>query len=196
MKRSTCASGSGRPLSLDRVLRREDEERVGDRVGGRTDRHLALLHDLEERRLHLGGSAVDLVGEEEVAEHGPELDVEVARAGAVNARAHQVGRHEVGGELNAVERAVEHVGEGLDCQGLRKAGDALDEQVPAGEQPDEHALEHHLLADDYSLHLEEGGLEVVPHVADRDRRLLGLCHCLAPCVAGRRPLNQAELKPS
>ena len=70
-----------RPLSLDRVLRREDEERVGDRVGGRTDRHLALLHDLEERRLHLGGSAVDLVGEEEVAEHGPELDVEVARAG-------------------------------------------------------------------------------------------------------------------
>ena len=43
-----------RPLSLDRVLRREDEERVGDRVGGRTDRHLALLHDLEERRLHLG----------------------------------------------------------------------------------------------------------------------------------------------
>ena len=79
-------------------------------------------------------------------------------------------------------RSSEHVGEGLNCQGLRKAGDALDEQVPAGEQPDEHALEHHLLADDYSLHLEEGGLEeTVPHVADRDRRL-GLCHCLAPFV--------------
>src|SRR3989337_2889319 len=40
------------------------------------DRHLVLLHDLEERRLHLGGSTVDLVREEEVAKHGAELGVE------------------------------------------------------------------------------------------------------------------------
>ena len=43
-----------RALGLDRVLGREHEERVGDLVGLVADRHLVLLHDLEQRRLHLG----------------------------------------------------------------------------------------------------------------------------------------------
>ena len=55
-------------LRLDRVLRREHEKRVRglERVG--PDRDLALLHHLEQRGLHLRGRAVDLVGEQEVAE--------------------------------------------------------------------------------------------------------------------------------
>ena len=100
--------------------------------------------------------------------------------GAVDARADEVGRHQVGGELDAVEGAAEHVGERLDGEGLGEAGDALDEQVPAREQPDEHALEHGLLPDDHALHLEQRGLELVPHLADPDERSLALCHCLTP----------------
>src|SRR3712207_7960962 len=38
-------------LGLDRVLRGQHEERVGQRVRRAADRHLALLHGLEQRRL-------------------------------------------------------------------------------------------------------------------------------------------------
>ena len=66
-----------RALGLDRVLRRHHEERLRDQVRLVPDRDLTLLHDLEERGLHLGRRAVDLVGEEEVAEDGAELGLEL-----------------------------------------------------------------------------------------------------------------------
>ncbi len=40
-------------LRLDRVLRRHHQERVRRRVGVAPDRHLPLLHDLQQRALHL-----------------------------------------------------------------------------------------------------------------------------------------------
>ena len=42
-----------RPLVLDRVLRRDDEERLLELVRHAVDRHLRLLHRLEQRRLRL-----------------------------------------------------------------------------------------------------------------------------------------------
>ena len=42
-----------RALVLDRVLGRDDEERIGHRVGRAVDRRLSLLHALEQRRLGL-----------------------------------------------------------------------------------------------------------------------------------------------
>ena len=63
--------------------------------------------------------------------------------------------HEVGRELEALERAAEHVGDGLDRQRLGQAGHALEQHVAAGEQRHEHALEHRLLADDHALDLEQ-----------------------------------------
>jgi hypothetical protein len=38
------------------------------------DRDLALLHRLEQRRLRLGGGAVDLVGQQEVGEDGARVE--------------------------------------------------------------------------------------------------------------------------
>ena len=67
------------------------------------DRDLALLHDLEQRALHLGRRAVDLVGEEQVAEDRAERGVELAGLLVVDARADEVGGHEVRRELNATE---------------------------------------------------------------------------------------------
>ena len=121
-----------------------------------------LLHDLEQRRLHLGRRPVDLVGEEEVAEDRAELRIESV-AGAVDAGADEIGGDEVGRELDAAEGAAEHVGERLDRERLGQAGHALDEHVPAGEQRDEHALEHPLLTHDDALDLEQGRLELAPH---------------------------------
>ena len=57
------------PFLLDRVLRRQHEERVGQRVAVAADGHLPLLHRLQQRGLGLGGRPVDLVGQDQVREH-------------------------------------------------------------------------------------------------------------------------------
>ena len=142
-------------LRLDRVLGREHEERLRDRERVVPDRHLVLLHHLEQRRLHLGRRAVDLVGEQEVAEDGPELRLEVALVRPVDPRPDEVGRDEVRRELHAVEGASEHRRGRLDRQGLRETRHALDQHVPAGEQADEHPLQHLLLTGDHAPDLEQ-----------------------------------------
>ena len=154
-----------RALGLDRVLRREHQERRRHLMGVVTDRDLTLLHHLEQRALHLGGRAVDLVREQEVAEHRAELGVEAARVRPEDPRADEVGGHEVGRELQALERAAEHVGDGLDGQRLGQTGNALEQHVPTGQERHEHALEHRLLADDHPLDLEEGRLQRVMGIA-------------------------------
>ena len=81
-----------------------------------------------KRRLHLRGRAVDLVGEQEVAEHRAELGLERPLVGPVDARADEVGGHEVGRELHAAERAADHV-------------ERVPELVDVAPEPREAALE-------------------------------------------------------
>ena len=54
-----------------------------------------------------------------------------------------------------LEPAAHRAGERLDRQRLGQAGHALDQQVAAREQRDQHALEEVVLADDDLLHLVE-----------------------------------------
>ena len=149
-----------RALGLDRVLRGHHEERRGNRVRLMSDRHLPLLHHLEQRRLHLRGRAVDLVREQEVAEHGAELRVERALLRAVDPRADEIRRDEVRRELDAGERAAEDARSGLDRQRLREAGHSLDEEVALREEAHEHALEHRVLPGDDAPDLEQRLLEL------------------------------------
>src|SRR3954447_11098027 len=188
-------------LGLDRVLRREDEERQRHMVRVVADRDLALLHHLEQRRLHLGGRAVDLVGEQEVAEHRAELGVEAAGVLAVDPCADEVGGHQVGRELEALERPAERIRERLDGQRLGEARDALEQHVPTGQQRHEQPLEHRLLTHDHALDLEHRGLErgvrlpggIPGSVVDRVQavvvrhaiRVRGFGHCTG--VFGRLP---------
>ena len=58
-----------RAFELDRVLGREDDERVGQGAGRALDRDLALLHRLEQRGLGPRRGPVDLVDEQDVGEH-------------------------------------------------------------------------------------------------------------------------------
>ena len=60
-----------RAFELDRVLRREDEERLVELVGASLDRDAVLLHRLEQRGLRLRRRAVDLVGQDDVGEDRP-----------------------------------------------------------------------------------------------------------------------------
>ena len=81
-----------RPLLLDRVLRGHHQERLRERVGGLPDRHLPLLHRLQQGTLHLGRGAVDLVGENDVGKDRPLLDGERAVLRAIDLRPDQVRR--------------------------------------------------------------------------------------------------------
>ena len=146
-------------LALDRVLRREHEERRGNRVRDATDRHLALGHDLEQRGLHLRRGAVDLVGEHDVGEDRAELDVERFLRRPVDARAHEVGGHEVGRELQAGEAAAEDARDRLGGERLRETGRAFEQAVAAGEPAHEEPLDHEVLADEDALRFEQRFLE-------------------------------------
>jgi hypothetical protein len=132
-----------------------------------------LLHHLEERGLHLRGRAVDLVREEEVAEDGALLGVERPGVGAEDPRADEVAGHEIRRELDALERAAQRGGCGLDRQRLGEAGYALDQQVAAGEQAHEHPLQHPVLPGDHAPDLEERALDGLlrgPAVGQLERR--------------------------
>ena len=100
-------------VGLDRVLGGQHQEWLGNGERLLADGHLVLLHDLEQRRLDLGGGAVDLVGEQEVGEDRPELGLELAGAASKDARANQVGRDQVGRELDPPEGAADDLGQSL-----------------------------------------------------------------------------------
>ena len=136
-------------LLLDRVLGGEDQEGVRQRVRDVAQRHLPLLHRLEEGRLHLGGGAVDLVGEQQVREDRPLARHELAGLLLEDEGAHEVGRQQVRGELDAREVEVEHLPERLHRERLGETRHALDQQVAAAEQRHHHPLDERLLADDH-----------------------------------------------
>ena len=94
-----------------------------------------------------------------LAKIGPERHLELAQLLVVDPRADDVGRHQVGRELDALELDAQRVGERLHRQRLGQTGHALDEQVAAGQEGDDHPLEQHVLADDHPLHLVQHLLE-------------------------------------
>ena len=121
---------------------------------------------------------------------GPSSVSKLPRVGAVDARADEVGGHEVGRELDAAEGAAEHVGERLDGQRLGQAGDALEQHVAAGQQRDQQALEHRVLADDDALDLVERLLEARARVLEDVGRV-----SRAPC-GGASPDRAGSLPPT
>ena len=110
-----------------------------------------LLHRLQKRGLGLGRCAVDLVGEQQVGEHRALHEAEDVPAGRAVLVQHlgagDVGRHQVGRELNAAEAEVHHLGERPHEQRLRKTGDASEERMPAREHRGKDLVDHLLLAD-------------------------------------------------
>src|SRR5688500_17357514 len=87
---ASCARGFGEGVSalvLDGVLGGHYHERWGQLVADAVDGHLTLLHGLEEGRLGLRGRPVDLVAEDDVGEHGPLPEVELAGRAVPDAHA-------------------------------------------------------------------------------------------------------------
>ena len=141
-----------RAFLLDRVLRREHEERALQVVADAGDGDLVFLHRFEQRRLGLGRRPVDLVGEDDVGEDRAADEADDALAGRAilldDLGAEDVGRHEVGRELDAVEPEVHRLGQRLDEQRLGEPGHAPQQDVAAGEKCNQDFADDALLADD------------------------------------------------
>ena len=144
-----------RALVLDRVLGREHDERPLQRMGVPVGRHLLLLHRLEQRCLRLRRGAIDLVGEEEVREHGARLEAEDGIALVVDRRARDVRGHQVGRELDAREPHRADTRDRPRDERLGKPRKVLDQNVSVGEQAHQDELDLRALADHGALDLVE-----------------------------------------
>ena len=127
------------------------------------DGDLVLLHRLEQARLGLRRRAVDLVGEDEVREDRPGLELEDPLAVLLDedVGAGDVGGHQVGGELDPVERAVDDVGDRADEHRLAEARDAFEQDVAVGEQAGQRLADELALADDDPPDLALDGLRAL-----------------------------------
>ena len=117
------------PFLLDGVLRGEDREYARQRIRGPIDGHLPFLHGLQQGRLGLGRGSVDFIGQEELGEDRARAKLEGLLLRIEDAYAHNVGRHEVGRELDALELAFEDPCQDADQHGLGGPRNPLDEDV-------------------------------------------------------------------
>jgi hypothetical protein len=100
------------------------------------------------------------------AKTGPAVLVQDLGAG-------DVGRHQIGRELNPLEAEIQDAGERLDEQRLGKAGHARDQAVAAGEERDEDLIHHLVLSDDHLPQLVQYPLAALCDLLGRSRRQLG-----------------------
>ena len=110
-----------------------------------------LLHRLQQRRLRLRRGAVDLVGQHEVGEDRPGLELGSCAARRLldeDVGADDVGGHQVGRELDAVELQSSDVGEGPHQHRLAEAGHAFQQRVAAGDRQISDCRDELVLADD------------------------------------------------
>ena len=115
------------------ILRGQDDKRFLECVGAAIDGDLSFLHGFEEGALCFGGSAVEVVGQQDVGEDRSRYEIKRSVIYAVNVGAGDVGRHEVARELNAFEATGDALGEGL-CEGcFSEPRHAFDENVSASE---------------------------------------------------------------
>ncbi len=79
--------------------------------------------------MHLGRRPVDLVRQHQVVEEGAWLKHEAGILGMKHLAAGEIGRQQVGGELDAGEAPLHRAGQRLDGPGLGKTGGALDQHM-------------------------------------------------------------------
>jgi len=135
-------------MMLDRVLRGDDKERLGEQLRSAVHADLGFVHGLEKGGLCARRGAIDFVGEHDIGEDRTGPKFKLARFGIVNADAKNVARKQIRSELDALEGAMKRFGESLSQGGLADARNIFDEQMAAGEQRDERELDGFFLAVD------------------------------------------------
>ena len=98
--------------------------------------------------MHLGRRAIDFVGQDQVMEQRSLAKFEGALLRAIDIGSGEVGRQQVGRELQSMEIALDTLGKHLDRTCLRKPGSTLDQQVAIAKQRNQHAIDQVRLTDD------------------------------------------------
>ena len=98
--------------------------------------------------MDLGRGAVDFVGQQEVGEDRAFLGGEFLGAGVVNVSADDVGREEVGSELDPSKLRRHGLGQGVDRESFGQTGKPFHEKVVSGEKADQHAVDKVVLANE------------------------------------------------
>ena len=124
-----------RALVLDRVLRGDHEEGTFEWVGHAVRRDLPLLHRLEQRGLCARRGTVDLVGQEDVAEHRTGLELERVPPAVPHGHSGHVRGEEIGGALDPSPGAVDRRRDGLRQAGLADAGHVSIRRCPSASRP-------------------------------------------------------------
>ncbi len=119
------------------------------------DGDLPFLHRLQQCGLGLGGGAVDLVGDDDVGEHGTRFELELTLDGVEGRNTGDVAREQVGRELDASHRGVDGCCQRPGKHRLSDSGDILNKKVPLGEQADECAASRFRLAVDHGCDCPE-----------------------------------------
>ncbi len=124
------------------------------------DRHLPLLHRLEQGGLRLGRRAVDFVGQNHVARTaGPSRNrrsrAPVVRFSSMISVPGDVGRHQVGRELNATEGEIQRAGQRADHQRLGQSRHTFQQAMAAAEQADQQLFDHLVLSDNHLRQLAQ-----------------------------------------
>ena len=127
---------------LDRILRGENQERLGQRVRVIVDSDLRFVHCFEQGGLRFRRGAIDFIGDDYVGENRPGLEFEALRRRVVDADADHVARQHVGRELDALKGAVEGSRESLGESGLAYAGNVFNQQMAARQQGGERELNY------------------------------------------------------
>ena len=116
------------------------------------DRHAAFLHRFEQRALHFGRGAIDLISEQQVRENRALMRAKFTLRLIENLRPDDVRRQQVDRELHAAELHVDRPRETVHQERFREPRHPLQQQMPAREKRDEQPLDHRILPHHHLRH--------------------------------------------
>ena len=141
-------------FKLDRVLGGNHEEELIQLIGLLPYRDLILRHTFQQGGLHLGGRAVDLVRQDDVAKQRSRLEDEILVTVVENVSADQVHRQQVRGKLDAFEHHMvfgrlrfpgmmpfDRIGQGFGHGGFPQSGEVFQKDMSPRHQAGQH-LQH------------------------------------------------------
>jgi hypothetical protein len=142
--------GAGEVL---RILRRQNDERIGQLETSAVQRHLTVVHRLQQCGLSARTSAVDLVGQKHVRKDRPAPNMELGSALVIHRHAQQVARQEVAGELHARHVRADRARQCPRQSRLANTGHVFNQYVTTRQQRDGSELDDGWLTFQRDLHL-------------------------------------------
>jgi hypothetical protein len=117
-----------------RILRRDDEERHGQRTRHALYGYLLFFHRFQQRALRLGCGAVHFVGQDHLRENRAGMEFEIRRVALIYRHAQDVGGQQVAGELDALELQAQRARQHMRQRGFAHTRQVFDEQMSACQQ--------------------------------------------------------------